>query len=117
MGWEVWLASPVIIAIVGGVFALLQRPRLKRIEQAAAETKEQVTNDHSENLRDELTEVKTDVAALVIAFRSLDQSVRDHISTAARADTERDRRMNSFVERFNASEARWAPPRRRWWRR
>lgn len=109
MSWELLLASPVIIAVIAGVFAVLQSPRLKRIESDAAETKVQVTNDHQSNMRDDITSIDTKLDRLT-------ELLMEHINAASKADTARDERVNGIVRRLN-DELGPEHRRRRWWRR
>lgn len=109
MNWELLLASPVIIAVVAGVFAVLQRPRLKRIENATRDTNVQVTNDHESNMRD-------DISAIDAKLDKLTELMLEHINAAAKADTARDERTNTIVRRIN-DELGPERRRRRWWQR
>lgn len=92
MPWESITAIIIAgIALLSAVTtALIQRPRLQRIERAAVAANEQVSNEHTSNLRDDVDRIEEKVDTLT-------DTMTRHILSAKEADTERDRRLTNFI--------------------
>lgn len=91
----VLVASPVLVA-------LIQRPQRKSL----AAIEEQVTNDHTSNMRDDLDRIEAKVDKIADLFS-------EHLVASAKSDTANAERLTNFIEWVHNELA----PRRRPWRK
>lgn len=107
MPWESFTAIVLgLIALVGTIVTtVLQRPRLRRIEDAAAETREQVSNDHSSNLREDVDRIERKVDRI-------NQVFTEHIVASEKQQTAQDQRLTNFIADIRA-ELRGEPAKRK----
>ncbi|MFT0849026.1 DUF2746 domain-containing protein [Actinomycetaceae bacterium L2_0104] len=73
---EILTAISTLIVIFLGVVTAKLTSKLKQIQEDTAEAKEQVTNSHSVNFRDEVTQIGSDVKVISATLRKISEIQR-----------------------------------------